>query len=64
MTAPVTAMPADLCGRRDFILYRLRGTRIDQRHRLRALDRRGEDEQRTGGRKAEHFQRLHFVWIS
>ena len=61
MTAPVMAMPADLGGRCDFILDRLGGTRIDQRHRLRALDRRGEDEQRTGGREATHFQRLHFV---
>ena len=57
-------MPAYFSCRRDFILHRLRGTGIDQRHRLRALDRRGEDEQRTGGRKAEHFQGLHFGWIS
>ena len=62
--APAVTMPAYFCGRRDFILHRLSGTGIDQRHRLRALDWRGEDEQRASGRKAEHFQGLHFRWIS
>jgi hypothetical protein len=58
------AMPAHLGRRPRFVLHRPRGTWIDQRHRLRALDRSGENEQRSSGRKAEHFQGLHFGLIS
>ncbi len=43
------------------ILHRLCGARIDQRHGLRAFDRRGENEHRSDGREAENFHGLHFL---
>jgi hypothetical protein len=52
--------PADFGGKLSGILLHRRGrARIDQRHRLRTLDRSGENEKRANGREAENFRSPH-----
>jgi hypothetical protein len=41
------------------LLHRRRSARIDQRYRLRALDRSDDNKQGADGRKAQNFRSVH-----
>lgn len=60
MVPVVMPVPTHLsCRQLRILSHRYRGARIDQRHRLRAADRRRHDEKRADSRQAQNFRSVH-----